>query len=315
MVDFNALLARLPGRPTLPDREGLVAALDRVPVAREAATPFVAGESVADAVAAVAETRAAGMDACLEYLPQPGAEASARLVHLQLITALGDADLAEACDLLVDPGALGVGRSEDAAVVTELRALSEAAAAVGMTVTLAPLPAELLDRGLAVRAAVVEAQPQFGLTLAAQLQRSEGDCLDLAAAGARVRLVRTGPPPSPGDSAFHKGHDIDLSYVRCLRILIEGGARTTVATHDPRLLEIAGAIASRSEAAGDATSFQFRRGVLPERAAELVAAGSPVSTLVPFGPGWARYVSTRLALKPSSVGQALRAASGRGEAS
>ena len=42
----------------------------------------------------------------------------------------------------------------------------------------------------------------------------------------------------------------------------------------------------------------------------LAAAGAAVSILVPFGPAWAEYVSSHIALRPASVGAALRAVIG-----
>ena len=38
-----------------------------------------------------------------------------------------------------------------------------------------------------------------------------------------------------------------------------------------------------------------------EQAEELAAAGASVSILVPFGPAWAEYVSSHIALRPAST--------------
>ena len=101
--------------------------------------------------------------------------------------------------------------------------------------------------------------------------------------GARVRLVRHGGA-APSDVAFPGAHAIDRSFVRCLRALV-GGANVTVATHDRRLIEIAGALASGVDQASNLT-YQFRFDGRMTLANELVALGARVSTLLPFGPGW-----------------------------
>jgi proline dehydrogenase len=111
--------------------------------------------------------------------------------------------------------------------------------------------------------------------------------------------------------AFAAGHEVDKAYVRCAKLLMAAGARTVIATHDPRLIEIATALAVRSDREPGHYSFQFRLGVRPDAAAELVSTGERVGILVPFGPDWARYMSRRIALKPNSIGQAARAALGR----
>ncbi|MCU0284436.1 MAG: hypothetical protein MUD13_11180 [Candidatus Nanopelagicales bacterium] len=316
MVDFGALRARLapPRRaPKEPgealDRAGLAAALDRLPGARAAVAAFVAGESVSDAVAVVGQVQAEGMAASLEYLPGEGPP-TARLVHLQAIGALVDEDLAPGTDLLVDPRQLEPAGAHEDAIRTDVAALCHAAEQAGMTLTLDGQPPHEVDHVLALRAALADAHPDLGVTIAANLHRSEADCLDLAAAGARVRLVRRHTPAAPGEG-FTKAHDVDRAYVRCMRALMAGGARTIVATHDDTLLEIAGALAGQTEPPPEVT-YQFRRGMLDARAAQLAASGSSVHVLVPFGPGWAGYLTSGLALTPTSLGQAVRAAGTRG---
>lgn len=308
MLDLSAVIKRLPGR------QEIVAAIERIPVAREAVSPFVAGETVGAAVAAVGQVVAAGMTASVAYLPAAGSGETCLLAYMQTIEALDDDNLAEGSDLTVDLVALGLGAgSTPAAVCTDVAAVCSAASAVGMTVTFAGLPHDLVDDALWIRAQLGEKHPDLGVTIAANLLRSEGDCLDLARAGVRVRLIKR-ELNEPVGVAFTKPNEVDKAYVRCMRILMETGATTIVATHDSRLIEIAAALAQRSERASGHYSYQFRRGVIAERAAELVASGSQVSVLVPYGPDWATYMSRRIALKPSAVSQVARAAVGQGEA-
>jgi len=302
MVDFSGLLKRMP------NRDSIIAVLDH-PAARGAISPFVPGETVAAAVAAVGEVEASGMSASVAYLPDPQALASCLLVHMQTIEALDSANVAEGADLMVDLAALGLARGVDPGSVTaDLAILCSAAEEVGMTVTLEGVAHEHLDDVLTIHAALAEDHPDLGVTIAASLLRSEADCGDLGRAGARVRLVRQEALEAEG-LAFTSGHEVDKAYVRCARLLMATGARTIIATHDPRLVEIATALAVRSDGAD--LEFQFRLGVRPDAAADLVSTGSRVSILVPFGPDWARYMTRRIALKPNSVGQAARAALGR----
>jgi proline dehydrogenase len=149
------------------------------------------------------------------------------------------------------------------------------------------------------------------VTLTANLHRTEGDCMDLAGSGARVRLIRREFATPPSGLAFTDGHEIDLAFVRCTRLLMDEGARPVVATHDPRLIEIAATLAERAERAHDEYTVQFRRGVAGGRAAVLVSAGAPVSLLIPFGPDWAAYLARWIAVRPSSLGRAVSAAIGR----
>jgi proline dehydrogenase len=303
MVDFSGLLKRMP------NQESIVSALDQVPATRGAISPFVPGDTVAAAVAAVGEVTSSGMSACVAYLPDPQALAACLLVHMQTIEALDSANLAVGADLMVDLAALGLARGVDPASVTaDLAILCSAAEEVGMTVTLEGAAHEHLDEVLSIHAALAGDHPDLAVTVAANLLRSEADCGDLGRAGARVRLVRQEAVGAQG-LAFTSAHEVDKAYVRCARLLMSTGARTIIATHDPRLIEIARTLAVRSHGADH--SFQFRLGVRADAAAELASGGSQVSILVPFGPDWGRYMSRRIALKPSSLTQVARAALGR----
>ena len=303
MVDFSGFVNRLH------EQGSILAAIDQLPATRGAISPFVPGETVAAAVSAVDDVVAAGMSASVAYLPDPQALASCLLVHMQTIEALDSANLAQGVDLMVDIAALGLAREVDAGAITaDLAVLCTAAEQVGMTVTIDGVALEHLDDTLSIHAALAGDHPDLGLTVAANLLRSEADCGDLGRTGARVRLVRQEASEAQG-LAFTSAHEVDKSYVRCARLLMSSGARTIIATHDPRLVEIAIALAVRADGADH--SFQFRLGVRSEAARELASTGSTVSILVPFGPDWARYLSRRIALKPNSLSQAARAALSR----
>ena len=163
---------------------------------------------------------------------------------------------------------------------------------------------------MSIHSALAGEHPDLGVTIAANLLRSEADCGDLARevpgcawSGRRRR--------EPEGLAFTDAHEVDKAYVRCTRLLMAMDARIIIATHDPRLIEIASALAVRSDREPAGFSFQFRLGVRPDAAAELVSTGARVGILVPFGPDWAPTCRTRIALQPNSVRQAARAAFGR----
>ena len=301
MVDFSGVLSGLP------TRADVLAAADRVPRGKQAASPFVAGDTVGGAAAAVADVVAGGMSASVQYLAVPQIVGPARLAAFQTVEALAGEDLGHGNDLAVDPVALGLGLAPSASVRADLAAICAAASDGGLPVTRTEVAHDDTAGVLELHASLRDEFPDLGVSVAANLLRSESDCLDLAAGGTRVRLVRRSGP-EPASFALTRGHEIDLAYVRCLRILMGGGARTTIATHDPILVDIADALATRAERESGHQSYQFRLGVQPQQAEELAAAGAAVSILVPFGPAWAEYVSTHIALRPASVGAALRAA-------
>lgn len=305
MVDLSGVLKILTDR-------GVAAPLVEGQLARSAAAPFIAGESVADAVHAVSECQDRGVGASVLYLPAPGTEAGARLVHLQLISALSEADLASGTDLTVDLGSAGLTATEiPASLRRDLAGTVWAAEEAGMTVTLAGLSHAAVPIGLTLHQELIAEHPDLGITIAAHLHRSESDCLDVARDGTRVRLVKRGLRTG-GGAAFTNGHEIDKAYVRCLRLLIEHGARPIVATDDPRLIEITAALVERADAPAQ-HSFLFSRGIEPTATEGLVAEGAHVCVLQPFGPGWASYAA-QIEVNPATMSKAARAAiaTGRG---
>ncbi len=138
MVDFYEVLDRLPGR------EQVAASMERVPAVRGAASPFVAGLEVEQALGAVGEVHGSGMSATVVFLPGPDPYLPGLLAG---IDALAQANLAVGTDLLVDLVGLGLSSAADANTAAHadsaragLESLCRAAASAGMTVTIASPP-------------------------------------------------------------------------------------------------------------------------------------------------------------------------------
>ena len=94
------------------------------------------------------------------------------------------------------------------------------------------------DSTLAILRELRKDFPETGAVLQAYLHRTEADCRALAYEGSRVRLCK-GAYNEPEDVAFQDRLDVDKSYVRCLKVLLAGEGYPMIATHDPRLIEIA----------------------------------------------------------------------------
>ena len=111
--------------------------------------------------------------------------------------------------------------------------------------------------------------------------------------------------------AFQKKSDVDLSYVRCMKILLAGDGYPMFATHDPRLVRI---IAERAEAHGrkpGSFEFQMLYGIRPEEQLRLAQLGHTVRVYIPFGGEWYGYLMRRLAERPANTAFFLRALTSR----
>ncbi len=164
----------------------------------------------------------------------------------------------------------------------QVRRICQLAQDVGITVTLQGSG----DTEGAPMLLLAEELPQeydwLGVTIRAHLRRSESDCAVLASRRARVRLSM-GMAMAPAEVAFTSRLEIDRSYVRCLRSLMGGEAYPMIATHDPRMTDLAEALAGQWERPADRCEYQLPHGVQSSLRDRLVGRGHTVRVRVPFG--------------------------------
>jgi proline dehydrogenase len=185
------------------------------------------------------------------------------------------------------------------------REICASAQQAGTTVTLDMEDHTTTDSTLSILRGLRADFPATGAVLQAYLRRTEGDCRDLAYAGSRVRLCK-GAYDEPASVAFPDQHDVDLSYVRCLNVLLAGPGYPMIATHDPRLIAIADERARWYNRARGGYEFQLLYGVRPDEQLRLAAAGETVRVYVPYGGQWYGYLMRRLAERPANVTFFLR---------
>jgi proline dehydrogenase len=79
-----------------------------------------------------------------------------------------------------------------------------------------------------------------------------------------------------------------------------------VATHDPRLVKIASALATRYGRMPATYEFQMLYGIRTEEQKRLAASGERVRVYVPYGQEWYGYLMRRLAERPQNLTFFLR---------
>ena len=167
------------------------------------------------------------------------------------------------------------------------------------------------DSTLAVLTELRQDFPTTGAVIQSYLRRSVGDCRDLAGAGSRVRLCK-GAYDEPESVAFRDRDEVDKSYVRCLRVLMAGHGFPMVATHDPRLIAVAGALAVRHGRRPASYEYQMLYGVRPDEQLRLAGKGETVRVYLPYGQEWYGYLVRRMAERPANLGLFLRSLASRG---
>ncbi|HEX5533149.1 MAG TPA: proline dehydrogenase family protein [Actinomycetales bacterium] len=293
--------------------------LEGAPVSRQVVRRFVAGAEVADAVTTAADLVAEGLSVTIDHLGEDTmdrAQASATTgAYLKLIEQLSDAGLTEGgrAEVSVKLSAVGQALGADGpSLATEnARVICEAAERAGTTVTLDMEDHTTTDLTLQTLRDLRTDFPWVGAVLQSYLRRTEGDCRDLAGVGSRVRLCK-GAYAEPESVAFQGKAEVDRSYVRCLKVLMAGQGYPMVASHDPRLIDIAGALAVKYGRAPGTYEYQMLFGIRPDEQKRLVRVGEVVRVYLPYGQEWYGYLMRRMAERPANTAFFLRALATRG---
>ncbi|WP_281689842.1 proline dehydrogenase family protein [Pseudonocardia thermophila] len=267
---------------------------------------FVAGETL-DAALATATELTADRFVTIDHLgedtrdrAQAGAVVDA---YVTLLQRLADTGLADRAEVSVKLSALGQALPDpdaDKIALDNARRICAAAAAAGTTVTVDMEDHTTTDSTLGIVEELRADHPWVGAVLQAQLRRTEGDCRALAGPGSRVRLCK-GAYAEPASVAYRTKHEVDLAYVRCLKILMAGQGRPMVATHDPRLVAIARRLAERHGRGPADYELQMLLGVRPDAQRALAGEGLTVRVYLPYGTEWYGYFMRRLAERPANL--------------
>lgn len=289
------------------------------PLTRDVVARFVAGDSGADALAAAQRLIASGLAVTLDYLGEdtvdPDQAAAVAQEYVTLLERLAAAGLAAdgRAEVSVKPTAVGLGLADQGAKIAagHIARICAVARQAGTTVTLDMEDHSRVEATLRLVSDLRTDFPDLGCVLQSYLRRSPGDCQALAAAGSRVRLCK-GAYRAPDGVALPARSEVDRSYARCMRILLDGAGYPMLATHDPRLIEIATARAAAAGRGADSFEYQMLFGIRPDEQLRLTAAGGQVRVYLPYGNDWYGYLVRRLAERPANLAFFLRAVSSRG---
>jgi proline dehydrogenase len=258
--------------------KGLVSTL---PISSGMVARFVPGERVEDAVRASRELLGQGLLVSLDHL---GEDTTDRAQPKRPATPTSPCSprspppgLTRGTEVSVKLSAVGQALPGDGEKIAleHARAICTAARSAGTAVTIDMEDHTTTDSTLSIVRELRQDFPDTGAVLQAYLHRTEADCRELAYQGSRVRLCK-GAYKEPESVAFQDKRDVDRSYVRCLRILMEGSGYPMVATHDPRLVDIASSLALRSRRAQGTYEFQMLYGIRPEEQRRLAQSGEKV---------------------------------------
>lgn len=290
----------------LAQRPAIKMLVTTMPVSAGIVRGYVPGEGVVDVVDAVARLAATKVRTTIDHLGEDTVEpeqAEATVAaYLDLLAELSARGLTGMAEVSVKLTALGLSLAEDGhrTALENARTICRAARNAGTTVTVDMEDHTTTDATLAILLELRQDFPETGAVLQAYLRRTEADCRRLSGEGSRVRLCK-GAYDEPTEVAYTDPADVDLAYVRCLKILLAGDGYPMIATHDPRLIRIAEALISRYGREQGSYEFQMLYGIRPLEQQRLAALGETVRVYVPYGREWYGYLMRRLAERPRNL--------------
>jgi proline dehydrogenase len=156
---------------------------------------------------------------------------------------------------------------------------------------------------------------QTGLVIQAYLFRAERDVTDLFAVGTRIRLVK-GAYMEPPELAFPKKIDVDANFDLLARMIVDSAVSNSspcvsldgrippipaIGTHDQKRIQLVKEYAAGLDLPKQALEFQMLYGIRRDLQSQCIKDGYPVRIYVPYGMHWYPYFMRRLAERPANV--------------
>ncbi len=284
-----------------------------------AASRFVAGGTVEDAIRVVQELNQAGILATLDPLGEnTRSREDAQRAADEILRALDKIQLAEArSNISIKLSQIGLVVDGQLCRANLIRIL-EKARQYGSFIRLDMEDSSFTDRTLGIYWEMRRRGfDNLGVVIQAYLYRSESDLRELASANAKVRLCK-GAYKEPPDLAFPKKADVDANYDRLADILLDqvsqaaGAGRQAgedgrippapaIATHDPARIAHVKTELQRRGLPREAVEFQMLYGIRRDLQMGLASEGYPLRVYVPYGTHWYPYFMRRLAERPANA--------------
>lgn len=262
---------------------------------------FIAGENIADAIAAVQELNRLGMSASFDHLGESiTSRAEAENEVTEYFYALSQIQATQTnANVSVKLTQLGLDFDEEFCLQNARRIVAEAAR-YNNFVRIDMEDSSKTDATLRIIKTLRHEFENVGAVIQAYLYRSEKDVADLLQIGSRIRLCK-GAYDEPESVALSTKQKVDENFVKLLQQLLPSGVYHGIATHDEAMIEAAKKIAAEKNIPQDQFEFQMLYGIRRDLQIKLIQEGYRVRIYVPYGEFWYPYFMRRLAERPANV--------------
>lgn len=276
------------------------------PLMRRLSSRYIAGETLAEALAVIGTNASSGFSGVLDILGEgiedEAAAREALAAYKQAASELGVAG--RDCYVSVKPTHFGLSISPGLAL--ELYAdLAEHCQGLGQTMRVEMEDHPTTDATLDLFHSLRKQFEHVGIVLQSRLLRTPDDIQALGSEVMDVRMVK-GIYLEPASVAHCERSLIQDAYVECTKQLWLAGHRVAMATHDGPLAERCLALATELKVAPDRLEFEVLLGVQESLWKTWKQAGHKVRVYVPYGPEWRSYSERRLRKNPEILGHVMR---------
>ncbi len=283
--------------------------ISHISIAHEFADRFIAGDTIAEAIAASRAMNEKGIATTINFLGEhvttPQEAQAAREEIARLVDAIHVSGVQ--AYVSVKPSQLGLQVSPNL-LYENMRALLARGRNRQVKIRLDMEDHTSTDTTLEIYRRLRDEDGfghYVGVVIQAYLYRSEQDIRQLVEEGAWVRLCK-GAYAEPAEIAFPQKADTDNNYIHLAQMMLSEPARQNgmfpaFATHDERMIEAIQTYAAANGIPPEAFEFQMLYGIRPSLQEKLAADGYQVRVYVPYGTAWYPYFVRRLAERPANL--------------
>jgi proline dehydrogenase len=283
-----------------------------------AASRFVAGEKLEDAIQVIKNLNDHGINATLDHLGENTVnDEDARRAADEILAVLDEIDKTGVrANVSIKLTQIGLALDEELCAANLSRILEHASQKdTFIRIDMEDSPWVDTTLRLFTQALEKHGPRTVGLVIQAYLYRSDADIRRLMDLCAHIRLCK-GAYKEPANIAFPKKSDVDANYDHTATLLLDKSLKNqcepisqngkipplpALATHDAKRIKFAKDYAQKIGLPKEAMEFQMLHGIRRDLQESLVAEGYPVRVYVPYGSEWYPYFTRRLAERPANL--------------
>lgn len=262
---------------------------------------FIAGRTLDEALRVARQLQSEHILATLDFLGEnvTSLEEASKSRDSYLTALDGIQKQGLAATVSIKATQFGLDLSEEVCA-NNVSALVSVAKSAGSRIEIDMESSAYTDRTLRL---VCNMHEKFGCVRAviqAYLYRSEQDIRHLSEKGIPIRLCK-GAYHEPPTAAYQQKADVDRTYIRLMKLLLQEGIYPGIASHDEQVVNECLRFVAEKNISPERFEFQMLYGIRRDLQKRLTREGFHLRLYVPYGDAWYPYFMRRLAERPANV--------------